>query len=94
MMKTMKGVQTDHSQQVASGRQPSVVRNLHAISSQMRQLGIFDGHLETSDLHFKTRWTPVDVPLVADCTPSPDTWTHRRLLTEFHFHKPSKYYFR
>lgn len=43
----MKGDQTDHSQQVTSGRQPSVVRNLHSISSQMRQLRVFDCHLET-----------------------------------------------
>lgn len=47
MMKMKKGHQTDHSQQVTSGRQPSVVRNLHAISGQMRQLRVFDGHLET-----------------------------------------------
>lgn len=98
MMKMMKGVQTDHSQQVASGRQPAVVRNLHAISSQMRQLSIFNGHLETSNLHFKTR----PEPLEADCSaPPPPTPGHIKdstkgsyLLTSFHLHKPSKYYFR
>lgn len=39
---------TDHSQQVTSGRQSAVVRNLHSISGQMRQLRVFYGHLITN----------------------------------------------
>lgn len=40
---------TDHSQQVASGWQSAVVRDLHSISSQMRQLRVFDHHLKTNE---------------------------------------------
>lgn len=40
---------TDHSQQVASGRQPAVVRNLHSISGQMRQLRVFYYHLKSKE---------------------------------------------
>lgn len=38
--------QTDHSQQVTSGRQSAVVRNLHSVSSQVRQLRVVHNHLE------------------------------------------------
>lgn len=54
----MKRCDTYHSQQVSSGRQPAVVRDLDPVPGQMRQLRVLDHHLEepaVSSLGFK--WT-------------------------------------
>ncbi len=47
-VEVMEEDQTDHSQQVTSGRQPSIVRNFHTITSQVRQLRVFYSHLQTT----------------------------------------------
>lgn len=51
---------TDHSQQVASGWQSAVVRDLHSIASQMRQLRVLDHHLKTNEEEEGT-WPPITV---------------------------------